>query len=152
MSTCCKYSDKNTLAYLRIEALRKMGLGHRPPYFTSSHGISSLVFFSPLSSRLPEMVRSCSYVFTWFIVFWELWFRIPGKRKWGFQEFGWLIFQPIEKPVLKQARIALSQFEPDDSDTKNPPSSWAECQADYISIDPLICPTCDQPVERFRDW
>ncbi len=38
---------------------------------------------------------------------------------------------------LSQARIALNQFEPEDSD-KNIQLSWTERQKEYTGVDPLI--------------
>ena len=50
-----------------------------------------------------------------------------------------------KKHYLAQARIALNQSELDHSD-KNPQPSWAQRQADYTGIDPLVCPNCDHPL------
>jgi hypothetical protein len=46
---------------------------------------------------------------------------------------------------LGQARDALNQADPDDSDEDTQPT-WAERQTDYTGIDPLICPNCDKPL------
>jgi hypothetical protein len=46
---------------------------------------------------------------------------------------------------LSQARIALNQSVPDDSDEDAQPT-WAERQTDYTGIDPLLCPHCDKPL------
>jgi hypothetical protein len=50
-----------------------------------------------------------------------------------------------KKQYLNQARVALKQSDSDDADT-NTHSSWAERQAEFKGIDPLICPHCDQPL------
>ena len=50
-----------------------------------------------------------------------------------------------KKQYLNQARVALKQSDSDDADT-NTRSSWAERQAEFKGIDPLICPNCDQPL------
>ncbi len=44
---------------------------------------------------------------------------------------------------LSQARAALDQPDTDDACES---SSWAERQADYRGVDPLICPFCQQPL------
>jgi len=46
---------------------------------------------------------------------------------------------------LSQARVALNQSEPNDSDTNTYPSR-AERQMLYTGNDPLICPYCEQPL------
>jgi len=46
---------------------------------------------------------------------------------------------------ISQARIALNQSVPDDSDEDTQPT-WAERQTDYTGIDPLLCPHCDKPL------
>ena len=60
-----------------------------------------------------------------------------------------------KKEYLSQARIALNQPDPDNS-VKNIPRSWAERQADYTGINPLICPNCDEPLTLvgafFGNW
>ena len=50
-----------------------------------------------------------------------------------------------KKQYLSQARVALNQSQPDDSN-KNTQPSWADRQIDYTGTDPLICPNCDQPL------
>ena len=46
---------------------------------------------------------------------------------------------------FKQARTALHQ--PDVENTgEQKPSSWSERQRDFTGVDPLRCPTCDQPL------
>ena len=50
-----------------------------------------------------------------------------------------------KKQYLARARIALNQSELDVSD-KNTQPSWAQGQADYTGIDPLVCPNCDHPL------
>ncbi|MBW2339253.1 MAG: transposase [Deltaproteobacteria bacterium] len=56
---------------------------------------------------------------------------------------------------LGQARDALNQSAPDDSDEDTQPT-WAERQTDYTGIDPLICPNCDKPLtfvgSFFGNW
>ncbi|MFO7738931.1 MAG: hypothetical protein R6V46_10685, partial [Desulfatiglandaceae bacterium] len=44
-----------------------------------------------------------------------------------------------------QARVALNQSQPDDSNKITQPS-WADRQIDDTGTDPLICPNCDQPL------
>ena len=60
-----------------------------------------------------------------------------------------------KKQYISQARIALNQPEPDESDDKTQPS-WGERQAEYTGIDPLICPNCDHPLTYigtfFGNW
>ena len=59
------------------------------------------------------------------------------------------------KQYLAQARIALNQCEPDDSN-ENSRLLWAERQTDYTGINPLQCPNCDQPLtfvgRFFGNW
>ena len=55
-----------------------------------------------------------------------------------------------KRQYLSQARIALNQSDPDDCD-ENANLSWAERQADYTGIDPLICPNCDQPLFQYSN-
>ncbi len=50
-----------------------------------------------------------------------------------------------KEQYLSQARDALNQSIPDDSDEDTQPS-WAKRQTDYTGIDPLICPNCDKPL------
>jgi len=50
-----------------------------------------------------------------------------------------------KKQYLSQARVALNQSQPDDSN-KNTQPSWADRQIDYTGTHPLICPNCDQPL------
>ena len=50
-----------------------------------------------------------------------------------------------KKQYLSQARVALNQSQPDDSN-KNTQPSCADRQIDYTGTDPLICPNCDQPL------
>ena len=56
---------------------------------------------------------------------------------------------------LSQARIALNQFEPEDSD-KNIQLSWTERQKEYTGVDPLMCPNCQKPLSFvgtfFGNW
>jgi hypothetical protein len=56
---------------------------------------------------------------------------------------------------LTQARTALNESGPDDCDKKLRPS-WAERQADYTGVNPLICPRCNQPLTfiatLFGNW
>ena len=47
---------------------------------------------------------------------------------------------------LTHARVALNQAGPDDSNQEITPS-WAERQADFTGVNPLMCPHCDQPLE-----
>ncbi|GAI47594.1 unnamed protein product, partial [marine sediment metagenome] len=56
---------------------------------------------------------------------------------------------------LSQVRIALNQFEPEDSD-KNIQLSWTERQKEYTGVDPLMCPNCQKPLSFvgtfFGNW
>lgn len=58
-----------------------------------------------------------------------------------------------KEQYLNQARAALNQ--PDIEDTNESPS-WAERQADHTGVDPLTCPSCQQPLvfigAFFGDW
>ena len=55
-----------------------------------------------------------------------------------------------KKQYLSRCRIALNQPEPDDTDA-NTHRSWAEPQAAYKGIDPLLCPNCEQPLTVLLD-
>jgi hypothetical protein len=60
-----------------------------------------------------------------------------------------------KKQYLKQARSALRQSEVENSGEQKP-SSWTERQRDFTGVDPLWCPTCDQPLTLigtfFGNW
>ena len=70
--------------------------------------------------------------------------HIPDKH-FPLIRYAGLLSNRWKKQYLNQARNALSQSDPDDSDG-NIQSAWAERQADYTGIDPLVCPNCDQPL------
>jgi hypothetical protein len=70
--------------------------------------------------------------------------HIPDKHS-PMIRYAGLFSNRWKKQYLSQARIALDQSDSDDYDENNNPS-WAERQADYTGIDPLICPKCDQPL------
>jgi Putative transposase. len=70
--------------------------------------------------------------------------HIPDKR-FPMIRYAGLFSNRWKKQYLSQARIALNQSEPGDSDA-NTQSSWAERQIDCTGINPLVCPNCDQPL------
>ena len=60
-----------------------------------------------------------------------------------------------KRPYLAEARIALNQSEPEDSDI-NAEASWAARQTEYTGTDPMIGPNCAQPLTLvgafFGNW
>ena len=78
---------------------------------------------------------------------WQLRIVIMMNRRAGLN----LITQAATEAVqqwVSQCRIALNQPEPDDTGA-NTHRSWAQRQAEYKGIDPLLCPNCDRPLFQY---
>jgi hypothetical protein len=80
--------------------------------------------------------------------------HIPDKH-FAMIRYAGLFSNRWRKQYLAQARIALNQCEPDDSN-ENSRLLWAERQTDNTGINPLQCPNCDQPLtfvgRFFGNW
>jgi len=80
--------------------------------------------------------------------------HIPDKH-YPMIRYAGLFSNRWKSQYLAQARMALNQPDPDDSDKELTPS-WAERQADYTGVNPLICPRCGQSLTFigmfFGDW
>ena len=68
--------------------------------------------------------------------------HIPDKH-FPMIRYAGLFYNRWKKQYLAQARIALNQSEPEDSDI-NAESSWAARQTEYTGTDPMVCPHCAQ--------
>jgi len=80
--------------------------------------------------------------------------HIPDKH-FPMIRYAGLFSNRSKEQYLSQARDALNQSDPDDSDEDTQPT-WAERQTDYTGIDPLLCPNCDKPLtfvgSLFGNW